>query len=217
MMEKKTLRRIKLLTGIILLIFFIPSGTEFIRGFSAGWQSVDKEIELTGEKGDHHLRSFIVELRPVSGREVSRELEEDCFFIPYDESGQLIIPQEQAGSAWWVAILSTLASLVGVILLIWFVVLLFRFFAKLGKRRIMGEENIDSIQLMAYVLGAFSLTHYLMRVIEAIWLNSHLDLEGYRVVLQTPPSSLIIALLLLVAAEILKLGNQLQEEQDLTI
>jgi len=214
-MENKPSKKIKILMGVILLLFLVPSGFDLARGFSEGWRSVDRETELHGDHSKE-FRSFFVHLEPVQSRDHIRSAGDGHVFLPFEETGQLIV---DAGikTPFWVLTLRVVFSLGMVVLLVWFVVLLFRFAGTLSRRRIMAEENIRSLRKIAYMLGAFSLSGYLMQSVEILWLRSHISLEGYRIVWEMPPASLIVALIILVMTEILKLGYKLQQEQDLTI
>ena len=214
-MENKASKKIKLLTFVILLLVVVPSGIDFAKGFYQGMKSYAQEAELTNENAmDYH--SFFVQLEQKGEKAKLEEVGNGHLFQPVRESGALVVA-EKSGSAWWILILNALLAQTGIIALGFFVVLLFRFAAKLSKRRLMAEENIRALQQMAYALGIFSLSAYLMESLGVFWLRSHIVLDGYKIILDTPPASLIVALIILVMTEMLKLGHKLQQEQDLTI
>ena len=214
-MENKASKKIKILMGVILLLFLIPSGIDFAKGFSQGWSSSEREYRISDEHGIDY-QSFFVELEPTRENQRIDEIGNGHQFLSFEEHGQLILA-EKMSSVWWVITLRVFLSLTITILLVWFVVLLFRFAAKLSRRRVLAEENIHSLRRIAYVLGAFSICGYLMMSIEIFWLRSHVVLDGYRIAFPEFPSSLIVALIILVMTEILKLGHKLQQEQELTI
>ena len=214
-MENKASKKIKWLVVVILLLFLIPSGIDFVDGFGEGWNARDREEELTG-LGDGHHQSFFVKIEPTSTDQRFRPVGENLEFLTFHETGQLVIT-EKISEVWWVMVLRMLLALTVIISLVVFIVLLFRFAAKITKRRILAEENIRSMRRIAYTLGILSLSGYLMEVIETLWVRCHVSLEGYKIVMALPPASLIVALIILVMTEILKLGHKLQQEQDLTI
>ena len=214
-MENKSSKKIKILMVVILLLFLIPSGIDFVDGFSEGWKFTEREEELTGQDDDHY-QSFFVRLEPTGRDYPAKEVGYEHRFVSFRESGQLVMA-ERMNSVWWVMALRVLLALTILVSLVAFIVMLFRFAAKITRRQIMAGENIRSLRRIAYTLGALSLAGYLMEVVEILWLRSHISLDGYKVVMAMPPAALIVSLILLVMTEILKIGNKLQQEQELTI
>jgi len=217
-MENKASKKIKWLMMIILLLFLIPSGIDLVDGFSEGWNSFEEGMEegmATAQEGNHGKHLFFVKVEPLTDQ-APKQIGDGSQFISLSESGKLRMT-ENMNSFWWVRIVEVLLAFTVLIALVCFIVMLFRFAARIPRQRIMAEQNIGSLRRIAYALGIVSLGGYLMEVIETLWLCSHVSLTGYKIVMPMPPAALIVALIILVMTEILKLGHKLQQEQDLTI
>lgn len=219
-MKNKASKKIKWLTIVILLLFLIPMGMDFVKGFQAGWRSISWQEEMAvSDEGAHSLKSmqsYFVSLESTDNRETARLLNDGVMFSPYEESGYLLSPESE-DKPLGLYLVELLLSLTAIVMLIWFVILLFRFALGLSHQQIMTTKNIRRLRKLAIVLGAFSLSQYLVHVIEVLYLRSHLALEGYSIALKSPPGYLVVALIILVVAEILTIGHNLQQEQELTI
>lgn len=216
-MENRVSKRIKRLLLAILLLFLIPSVIDFVSGFSSGLNEFKRGMKA-GQSVFHAEREkhFFVKIEPVDADSAFRLFDNGTKFTPLNTTGELAVPRPEAGSGWVEASVMLLSLAVSVALII-FLVQLIRFAIVFPRRRIMARDNIDSLRLIAGSLGALGLAAYGVNVIQFFWLRGHVVLEGYSVRLDTPPSSLIVALILLAMTEILKLVGKLQNEQDLTI
>lgn len=215
-MENKASKKIKWLIVVILLLFLIPSGVDFVDGFFEGWTAAERGMALAEDGGNGHFQSFYVRIEPTGDDYLVKSIGDGYKFVTFRETGELVMTKK-VSSVWWVMVLRVLLSFTVVIALIVFIVQLFRFSTKITKRRVMAEENIGSLRRLANTLLIFSFGGYLIQMIETIWVCSHVSLEGYKIVMPMPPAALIVALIILVMTEILKLGHKLQQEQDLTI
>jgi len=213
-MENKISKKIKILLVAILLLFLIPLGFDFVKSFPLGFTAPSREKRLTDESGvDHHV--FFVDIEPTNNKAM-QQIGDDSKFICYEKEGELFIAGKNS-SVWWILALKSFVMLALIIALVWFFIVLFRFFSKFSIRGVLAEDNIYDLNLMAYLLGFFSLGFYMVQIMETLWLRSHIVLDGYKIVFPFPPSSLIVAMIILVMAEILKFGYKLQQEQELTI
>jgi hypothetical protein len=98
-----------------------------------------------------------------------------------------------------------------------FLVWLIRFTFGFSRRRVMAHKNIVALRRISLSLGVTGLSMYAWHVIDFFWLRAHVVIEGYRISLESPPSAMIVALILWAMTEILNLAGKLQNEQDLTI
>ena len=214
-MKNNSSKKVKLLVIAIILLLLIPSVIPFVKGVCIGYTSWDREIELSKEFGGN-FKVFFVDIEPTKDNVAAKSVGNNHRFIGYQNEGELFVAGKQS-SAWWILVLRAFIALPMMILFICFFIALFRFAFKLSSQRIISEENIIRLNRIAYFLGAFSLAMYLIQISEVLWLRFHITLNGYRVVLPSLPTELIVALIILIMTEILKLGYQLQQEQELTI
>ncbi len=217
-MENKTSKRIKLLIGAVLLIFLAMAALDtvssssreaFKRGYETG-RSDSRGMIFTGER---HMWTTIEAIEPDAG---TLTLADGVEFTGVTANGELVLSGDNAASSGWDLALMILFSFTMVAALIAFIVSLVIFACKFPRRRILSRENVVSMRWIAASLGALGLGTYGMMINEYLWLR-HIALEGYRMTLSSPPSAIIVALVLVVLTEILNLAGKLQNEQDLTI
>ena len=214
-MKNNSSKKIKILVIAIIFLLLIPSVIPFVKGVCIGYTSLDREIELSNEFG-LDFKVFFVDIEPINDNIAAKSVGNNHRFIGYQDEGELFVAGKRS-SVLWVLILRGLISFPMLILFICFFIALFRFAFKLSGHRIISEENIIRLNRIAYFLGAYSLAMYLIQISEVLWLRTHITLDGYRVVFPILPTELIVSLIILVMTEILKLGYQLQQEQELTI
>jgi hypothetical protein len=212
-MDNKTSRKIKLLIGAILLIvislgaldFVLVGGKEVKRGFKAGWE----EARETTFVGKHHLWAKIENIDPDTD---TKKLSEKVEFTEIYASGEFEIESDASSNS----TVSFILSFVVTAALIAFIVNFIIFACKFPGRKVLSRGNIVRLRWIAASLGALGLAGYGLMLHEYLWLTN-ITLEGYYVTFPSPPSALVVALILLAMAEIMNLAGRLQNEQDLTI
>lgn len=221
-MENKTSKRIKLLIAAVLVLFlgmwlidFFQSGIQdFKRGYEMGRS--DAEQRLLGPDSAR-VYFFYVKIAPLDPDAHSRTPADGIEFTELSSSGELTVsgnlPKRSAGHT----VLTVVLSLALLAATIAFIVNLVVFACKFPRRRILTHGNVVSMRRIAASLGALGLVSYGLTLDEYLWLQGNVVLEGYRALFPTPPSALIIALILWAMAEIMNLAGRLQTEQDLTI
>lgn len=216
-MENKVSKRIKSLMVAILLLVLIPAAADFMSGFSRGLKlgraEADRLLSDSIDRG--RMRYFFVDLEPLDPNTVRNRFENGAEFITSNVYGELTMPAKAV--AGWIEVVNTLLIVVAIAAMFTLLAELIRFTILFPRRRLVDRDNVRSLRRIALWLGTLGVAGYSIDIVQFFWLRGNLSLEGYRVVLYAPPSALVVALILVVMTEVLKLAGKLQNEQDLTI
>ena len=216
-----------MLIGAVLVLFLAVAVMDFVSGFSSGWEEAKRGYNAGRSDARQSLllpdslrvNHFFVTLEAVDADATVRTFADGTQFTTLDATGELVVPvRADGGSGWfWSGVLKFLFGLVMTAAMVVFIVRMVMFAVGFPRRRLMDRRNIVSLRWIASSLGAIGLGEYGWTVSEYLWLKGHVALEGYIVSLPIPPTSLIVALIILAMTEILNLAGRLQNEQDLTI
>lgn len=218
-MENKTSKRIKLLIAAVLLIFLamvvidvVSSGAEaFKRGFEAGMEEDSRTMTSTGGL------NLWMEIKPVDPDAGTRTLAEGVEFTEILASGELEVTGNFSARSTGHVVVTLMLSLLLLAATVAFIVSLAVFACKFTRGRVLTHGNVVRMRRIAASLGALGAASYGLTLDEYLWLRGNVVLEGYRAIFPTPPSALIVALILWAMAEIMNFAGRLQTEQDLTV
>lgn len=213
-MDNNVSRRVKLLMAGVLVLFLVASTFEILQvggeAFSRGF-----------EEGYHNDRSSGVShwvgLTLVDPDGAIQQLPGGVALTPIAVEGELEIPDGIARKPVGVMIASTTLVIIGMISFIAFIVSLINFACRFPRRPILSRENVISLRWIACTLGGFGLAAYGGSLCQTLWMRANVAIEGYRVLIDPPPSVIIVALILVAMTEIMNQAGKLQNEQELTI
>jgi hypothetical protein len=217
-MENKFSKRIKLLIAAVLVLFlamavmdFVPSG---LKGFREGYEAGRADAKAAWQRSNRHMSAII---EPTTSDDSPWSFANGVEFQTVEAFGEMVVPDNNDAGTLWVEVVRSVLAFLAVGAMLTFMICLVIFAIKFPRRRIMAHQNIVSLRWIAGSLGVAGLASYGFQFIEFMWLRVHVVLDGYRLRLDSPPSGLIVALILLAMTEILNLAGKLQNEQDLTI
>jgi hypothetical protein len=216
-MENKTSKRIKWLVGVLLVLFFvvvvIDGAPSFVAGFKAGSESViDEPAIFTGD-----VRLVTAVTQPTDSDATTLTFADGTTLRRIQSIDALMVPIEEGEDPLWAKILRILFTVLYFGAGVSFMVHIVLFAVSFPSRHIMDPVNIVSLRWISGSLVVMTLGYYAVALMEYVWLQSHVVLEGYRITFPSPPAGIVVALILVVLTEILNLAGRLQTEQDLTI
>lgn len=197
----------------VTVIDFVPG---FVTGFKTGFEAGQADSHGMMFGGSRHLIATVAPQNPDTEAII---IYDGIEVRPLETVGDVVVPAHSASRPLIEDIAKVLLAFVFMAAMLSFVVHLVIFAVMFPRRRIMAHKNIVSMRWIAGSLGTMGLSIYLITLLDYLWLtcNVHFEKAGYEIVLSSPPSALIVALILVVMTEILNMAGKLQHEQELTI
>ncbi len=214
-MDNKVSRKIKLLIVGVLVLFLVASALEIVqvggkaisRGFKAGYND-------DHDGGTSHEWVDVMIYQPDAA---VQQFPGGIELTPITVSGEIAMPDEMNRKPVGMRIVVELLFMVSLLTSGAFTVSLIVFAFKFPRRPILSHRNVISLRWIAYTLGTFSLTTYGVELADWLWMRDNIMPEGLSVILDSPPTTIIVALIILAMTEIMNLAGKLQHEQELTI
>lgn len=211
MLIKNPQRKIQLLAGIIGILLIVPMCIDMVSGFVLGFNTPEMSTVL---KYDSYPLCF--EIMPAS-KEI-QEIESnygELGFIDIKREGVCFMPEHAISGT--VTLINTLISFAALVCALYYIVSVIKLVPIIAREGFMNRPAIKQLQhvsysmLLSYIL--FSVGTYL-----PTWYYSRqLNLAGYEITYPRLSESIVIAVILILLTEILRVALRLKEEQELTI
>ncbi len=219
-MNNKISKRIKLLIMAVLVLFvavaILDIAPEFGAGYKVGYEAGREDARAMMFGGKRHLFSIVTPIDPAD--HPTQKFTDRVEVRTLKTYGDVIVTvDEGSGASIWAQLATGLFALMIMGMMLAFIVHFVIFAVKFPRRRVMARENVVSLRWIAALLGTIGLSTYLLELMHCLWLRANVVLEGYQFEIPSPPSALMVALVIWVMTEILNLAGRLQNEQDLTI
>lgn len=211
MLKKSPQRKIQFLTGIIGILLIVPICTDMIGGFVLGFNTPKMGMTL-GYKSyplcfeiiptTEDIQSVGSNLGVLGFKDIKRE-------------GICFLPEETVSFS--LTVIDTLISFAALICALYYVVSVIKLVPVIAREGFINRLAIKRLRrvsysmLLSYVLftaGTYLPTWYYSRQI---------DLSGYEIAYPRVSDSIVIAIILILLTEILRVALRLKEDQELTI
>ncbi|MBR4843270.1 MAG: DUF2975 domain-containing protein [Bacteroidaceae bacterium] len=130
---------------------------------------------------------------------------------------ELDVPYSQKSAIPTIAVVIT--GVISVVVIIWIVIMVFRIFRRMGKEGVFVTQVSKSMETTGILLTALYLFQSLSNIIIGDYLAKHIVLAEYAVISKNDANIMFIltGLALMIISQIILMGKDLKEEQDLTI
>lgn len=207
--------RINVLTWLIAFLFLVPGITDIVRGVRQGMALV----AAGKEDGLHEKSTFYGVTREPVTYSISGLAAGNDFpvrWIEMQSEGMISLPA-QFHQPVWMKIGSLIFVLIGMSAYIYLIVRVFVAVPSVANAGLINRKNIRRLRQIGIALLISAVFFYLSQAVDVFFVRQIADLENYRIVYPSVPGELTVALIILLLTEVLKIGNRLQEEQELTI
>lgn len=211
-MEKRTLRKLQVLTLLVALLLIAPSAYSFLKGFAIGFNT---EGVL---QASHRFNqtSFLVSIKPVETDIVDMESaqHENVSVIELGKETILSIPEAKMSASLDIA--SNILSVIALISFIAMLVMLFKISTSVWHIGLMNRRNIRRLRQLSFYMLLLDFSGLLNNYLPVNSLKAFIP-AGYTLDIAIPTEHITIAIIILLLAEILNIANKLREEQEFTI
>lgn len=206
--DKRTQRKIQLLSLLIALLILIPIVLDFSKGFMIGFNS----SVIGFENG---LEESSLQICTIKSQSMQLSEYGSIPGLILSADGILYIPDSMVPLG--LKISATLFTLLSLVALIAMFVMLFKLIKSVAADGLMNRKNIKRLRLLSYFMITFYFISYIDMFISTSYYRSHLDLGDNTLSYPELSASVTIAFILLLLAEILNIAHKQREELDLTI
>lgn len=204
-MDKKTSIKIKLLTILIVILFLIPSAMEFTRGLNTG-------IILMDIKSDY---APVMMLHPKSTLDAITSGENHNIIVV--EQIAVVSVEDSSMVPGWVKTLSLMSAFISAAVMVWIVILICRIVPAISHGKLTAIKTINRLKLLACLLGGSMLLAYIANSIEVIHMRGAVSLSNFDIAFSDIPGGIVVALIIFILAEVLRIHYNLEQDQELTI
>lgn len=210
-MDKNLLVRVRLLNVAIALLLIYSFSNSFIRGYNEGKHSA--EIYKTNNVSGSLIS---VDLRPTDSlRLIPFETKRGTAAYLTIEKANVYLSDSNMPTSKVVADFLIILAALGII--VWLIILTWKITNSLIRGQILISKNIRRVRSVGVLLIVKQVLYIIFQYVDYSYMNSILEVKGYRVVLNLSYSDAIFGLIMLVFAEIMVVANRIREEQELTI
>jgi Protein of unknown function (DUF2975). len=176
---------------------------------------VDHSSEIS-EKQNVSVDLFFVSLRPTAEiKEIEATTSSDSKAYVTISKASVTLHNSPKSIANITANFVIVAVTLGI--LVWLIVLIWKITSSLSRGKVLTNDNIRRIRIVAFLLMAKAAVTITSQYIDLYYLKSIVSLKGYEMFVDISYTKIIVGLMMLVFAEVLVVANRIREEQELTI
>lgn len=210
-MDKNLLLRVKALNIIIALLLIFSFSQNFIRGFQFGWKIGEYKVAHSVEASIYRINLKLVDGgigQPIHGNVKTNGM------LAINEA-QLTLINAPINPYCTFANVFLYSAAAAVLILL--VILIWKTTTAFSRGDIMTSKNIKHIRGIGFLLLIKELISIGLQLVETYYLNHCIKIPAYDITVSYWSTSVIVALLMLVFAEVLAVATRIREEQELTI
>jgi len=218
------MKRIKTLCVVLLIVFFgsvyVGAILPFIEGAKSGMTIAKYQLDHKG-KTDYFILLDVVSKNYNYLEDSETNLKTGEKVLIHSNNITMIMQSVQDKPIWWkvLHVIYSFFSFFILILAIWVPFLVVRIVKSLQNSEVFDRKNLKRIQRIGVILLTVGVLSSIFQAINVYSAQSMVDLSHYRFsyakVIDFSP--IIMGVVILIMNEILRIGIEIKEEQDLTI
>lgn len=211
MLIKNPQRKIRLLAGIIGILLIVPMCIDMISGFVLGFNA--PEISTVLEYDSYPL---CFEITPAS-KEVQKIESNygELGFIDIKREGVCFMPEHAVSGT--LTLINTIISFAALFCALYYIVSVIKLVPIIAREGFMNRPAIRLLQHVSYSMLLSYLLFAAATYLPTWYYSRQLDLADYEMAYPRMSDSIVIAIILILLTEILRVALRLKEEQELTI
>ena len=200
--------KIQILAGLTALLLIVPICNDMVQGFIMGFNSTDMINEAFPiaapivPTDNNHISTIDSNWGVLNIQDVKRE---SILFLPL-----------QAISA-KISTISCIISFMTIFVAVYYIISVIKMASVIVRQGIMNDVALKQLRKVSYSMLSAYILFTLSSLLPIWYYNNHLTLDGYAIVYPDINENFLIAIILILLTEILKIALHLKEEQDLTI
>ena len=200
--------KIQILAGLTALLLIVPICNDMVQGFIMGFNSTDMINEAFPiaapivPTDNNHISTIDSNWGVLNIQDVKRE---SILFLPL-----------QAISA-KISTISCIISFMAIFVAVYYIISVIKMASVIVRQGIMNDVALKQLRKVSYSMLSAYILFTLSSLLPIWYYNNHLTLDGYAIVYPDINENFLIAIILILLTEILKIALHLKEEQDLTI
>ena len=208
---KNPQRKIQLLAGIIGVLLIVPLCIDMISGFVLGFNTPELGTML-----NYDSYPLCFEIVPTTQEIQSIESSDgELGFIDIKREGVCFLPESVLSAT--LTIINTLISFAALICALYYIVSVIRLVPIIARNGFMNRPAIKQLQHVSYSMLLSYILFTIATYLPTWYYSRQLDFADYEIAYPRASESIVVAVILILLTEILRVALRLKEEQELTI